>query len=157
MKVDVFDLEGKPNSQVEVPPQFEEPVREDLARRAFHAQASLYLQPKGADPRAGLKTTAEYYGRRRGWRQTINTGRSRLPREKLPGGKLGRVLRVPLAVKGRRAHPPKPQKNIIEKINLKERNKAIRRAIAASMSATLVTAKHDVQLTFPVVVVDDFE
>lgn len=157
MKANILDLQGKQTVQIELPKQFSEDVRVDLIRRAFHAHASLLFQPKGCDPRAGLKTTAEYYGRRHAWRQTINTGRSRLPREKIPGGKSGRVLRVPHAVKGRRAHPPKPQKNIIEKINLKERNKAIRSAIAASISATLVTAKHDVQCAFPVIVTDDFE
>ncbi len=157
MKITVFDLQGKPISDVELPLQFTEEIRDDLIRRAFHAEATLYFQPKGSDPRAGLKTTAEYYGRRHAWRQTINTGRSRLPREKIPGGKMGRVLRVPHAVKGRRAHPPKPQTNIIEKINKKEKNKAIRSALAASIDATLVSGKHLFTHKLPLVVTDDFE
>ncbi|MBI4406516.1 50S ribosomal protein L4, partial [Candidatus Micrarchaeota archaeon] len=142
MKLKIFDLQGNEAGTTQLPPQFTEPVREDLINRAFHAYASLFYQAKGTDPRAGLRTTAEYYGRRRGWRQTINTGRSRLPREKLPGGRLGRVLRVPHAAKGRRAHPPKPFKKIIEKINAKERNKAIRSALSACIDPDLVSAKH---------------
>ncbi len=157
MKVKIFDLQGKEAGKVELPQQFSGEVRTDLIKRAFHAQASIYFQPKGSDPRAGLRTTAEYYGRRRGWRQTINTGRSRLPREKLPGGRLGRVLRVPLAVKGRRAHPPKPEKKIIEKINIKEKNKAIRSALAACIDSDVVSAKHVLGNQLPLVITNDFE
>ncbi len=157
MKVNILNLQGKQVEQIELPPQFSEEIRGDLINRAFHAHASLFRQPKGTDPRAGLKTTAEYYGRRRGWRQTINTGRSRLPREKLAGGRLGRVLRVPHAVKGRRAHPPKPAKKIIEKINLKEKSKAIRSALAASIDEKMVQSKHIVNITLPIVLTDEFE
>ncbi|MFH1247487.1 MAG: 50S ribosomal protein L4 [Candidatus Micrarchaeota archaeon] len=157
MKIDVFNLQGNKVESVELPSQFSEEIRGDLINRAFHAYVSLFYQPKGSDPRAGLKTTAEYYGRRHAWRQTINTGRSRLPREKIPGGRMGRVLRVPLAVKGRRAHPPKPQKNIIEKINTKEKYKAIRSALAASVSKKEVEKKHIFKGILPLVLTDDFE
>ncbi len=157
MKVDVLNLQGSKIETVDLPLQFSEEIRGDLIKRAFHAYVSLFYQPKGSDPRAGLKTTAEYYGRRHAWRQTINTGRSRLPREKIPGGKMGRVLRVPLAVKGRRAHPPKPEKRIIERINVKERNKAIRSALAASANTAQVASKHIFEKALPLVVSDDFE
>lgn len=157
MKIDVLDLQGNKAESMELPLQFTEEIRGDLIKRAFHAYASLFYQPKGSDPRAGLKTTAEYYGRRHAWRQTINTGRSRLPREKIPGGRMGRVLRVPLAVKGRRAHPPKPEKRIIERINVKENNKAIRSALAASADKTQVATKHIFDKALPLVLSDDFE
>ncbi len=141
MQAKVFDLEGKELRQVGLPPQFDCELRPDLVRRAFLSERSYFLQPKGVYPRAGLENTAEYYGRRHAWRQTINTGRSRLPREKLPGGRSGRVLRVPHAVKGRRAHPPKPQTRIIERINLKEKFFAIRSAIAATAKSEMVAAR----------------
>ncbi len=157
MKLKIFDLQGNESGTTQLPSQFTELVRSDLINRAFHAYASLFYQPKGTDPRAGLKTTAEYYGRRRAWRQTINTGRSRLPREKLPGGRLGRVLRVPHAAKGRRAHPPKIYKKIVEKINTKERNKAIRSALSACIDPDLVSTKHILAKQVPLVVVNDFE
>ncbi|MFH1443170.1 MAG: 50S ribosomal protein L4 [Candidatus Micrarchaeota archaeon] len=141
MEVKVLDLEGKEEKQVQLPEQFATEVREDLIRRAFHSERSYIFQPKGAFRLAGITTTAEYYGRRHSWRQTINTGRSRLPREKIPGGRSGRVLEVPHAAKGRRAHPPKPEKKLIERMNIKEKHFALRSAIAATLSKELVSAR----------------
>ncbi|MBS3070255.1 50S ribosomal protein L4 [Candidatus Micrarchaeota archaeon] len=138
MKANVLKVDGTANGSVELPSQFSTPYRPDVIRRAFWAFSSLRWQPKGAFPLAGMQNTAEYYGRRHAWRQTINTGRSRLPREKVSGGRSGRVLRVPHAVKGRRAHPPKPEKVLVEKINAKEKNLALRSAIAATANAQIV-------------------
>ncbi len=158
MKANLFDLTGKQVGEVELPAQFNEFYRVDLIRRCFHAEFTARLQPKGSFPLAGLQTTAAYYGRRHAWRQTINTGRSRLPREKIPGGHSGRVLRVPHAVKGRRAHPPKAAKNLVERINLKEKNKAICSALSASANANLVKARgHLVDGKSLVVVDNSFE
>lgn len=137
----VLDLNGKAGGQLELPMQFAEPVRPDLIRRAFHAQATLRLQPKGTYPLAGLQTTAEYFGRRHRPRASINVGRSRLPREKLSQLRLGKVRRVPHARSGRRAHPPKVQKILVERINFKEKNKAIRSAITATTIPELVKAR----------------
>ncbi len=141
MNASLIDLNGKEIKQVPLPSQFEEELRPDVIRRACHSERSFKLQPKGNFPMAGMQTTAEYYGRRHAWRQTINTGRSRLPREKLPGGRSGRVLRVPHAVKGRRAHPPKPEKIIIERINVKEKNLAIRSAISATAKRDAIASR----------------
>ena len=140
MKANVLKMDGSANGSVELPAQFSTPYRPDVIKRAFWAFTSLQWQPKGAFPLAGMQNTAEYYGRRAAWRQTINTGRSRLPREKLSGGRSGRVLRVPHAVKGRRAHPPKPEKILVEKINAKEKNLALRSAIAATAIAQIVSS-----------------
>lgn len=154
MNAKILSLEGKEVRQMELPAQFQTEMREDIVKRAFLSERSMLLQPKGSFPMAGLQTTAQYYGRRHSWRQTINTGRSRLPREKIPKGRSGRVLRVPHAAKGRRAHPPKPHKRIIEKINIKEKNFAIRSAIAATANAQLVTGRGHLigSATFPLVV-----
>ena len=62
---------------------------------------------------------------------TINRGMSRLPREKLGGGGLGKVRMVPQSVGGRVAHPPKKEKNYEKKINMKEYMLALKSAIAA--------------------------
>jgi len=152
-------LDGNSVREVRLPPQFQETYRPDVIKRAFLAESTVRLQPKGAYPLAGLQTTAEYYGRRHAWRQTINTGRSRLPREKIAHGRSGRVLMVPHAVKGRRAHPPKPWKKIVEKINSKERSLAIRSAIAATADAQLVKERgHAVESQkFPLVVDDSIQ
>jgi large subunit ribosomal protein L4e len=153
-------LDGGRRGEVELPPQFSEEYRPDLIRRAFHAEATACLQPKGVFLLAGMQTSARYYGRRHAWRQTINTGRSRLPREKIPGGGTGRVRIVPHSRGGRRAHPPKAEKNLRERINFKENNKAIRSALGACANASLVRGRgHAVNNGFgaPVVVDDAFE
>ncbi|MFH0836271.1 MAG: 50S ribosomal protein L4 [Candidatus Micrarchaeota archaeon] len=158
MKATVLGLNGSKSSEVELPHHFEEEFRPDLIKRAFHAFRSLSWQPKGAFPMAGMQTTAEYYGRRHEPRQTINTGRSRLPREKIAPDRLGQVRQVPQAVGGRRAHPPKPWTVLREKINIKEKNKAIRSAIAASASEKIVKNRgHKFSCKLPLVVSKDFE
>jgi large subunit ribosomal protein L4e len=68
----------------------------------------------------------------------INVGSARLPQVKLAKGRRGEVRKVPQARTGRRAHPPKPEKVLVEKINKKERRKAIRSAIAATRDIGLV-------------------
>ncbi|MBI4360634.1 50S ribosomal protein L4 [Candidatus Micrarchaeota archaeon] len=156
MKAQLRTLKGDVSGEVALPEQFLEPYRPDLIRRAYHAYRTQFLQPKGTYPLAGLQTTAEYFGRRHAWRQTINTGRSRLPREKLSGGRLGNVRIVPHSNKGRRAHPPKPWKVIQERINRKENNKAIRSALHASLEKTLVAQRHRFDGTLPIVVSQDF-
>ncbi len=160
MRVQVFGLNGSPVGEVDLPVQFNEAFRPDLIRRAFHSEASKRLQPKGVFLLAGMQTTAKYYGRRRSWRQIINTGRSRLPREKIPGGGTGRVRMVPHSVKGRRAHPPKAVKRLLERINFKEKNKAIRSAISATAIFELVKARGHLiseKTRVPLVVDDSFE
>jgi large subunit ribosomal protein L4e len=132
MKAKVLSINGSAQKEVELPAQFGEQLREDIVRRAVHSEQSFHYQPKGSYLYAGLETTAEYYGRRHAWRQTINTGRSRVPREKIPKGRSGRVLRIPSAIKGRRAHPPKAIKRLTERINLKEKSFAMRSAITAT-------------------------
>lgn len=141
MKAQVVAIDGKKGAEVALPAQFAEAYRPDLIRRAFHSERSFLFQPKGNYPMAGRNYTAEYYGRRHAWRQTINTGRSRLPRVKIPGGKSGRVLTVPHATHGTRAHPPKVQKILRERINIKEKNYALRSAIAATGVKELVVKR----------------
>ncbi|MBI5635959.1 50S ribosomal protein L4, partial [Candidatus Micrarchaeota archaeon] len=143
---------------VKLPIQFNEEYRPDLIQRAFIAQRSLSLQPHGNYLLAGFQNTAKYYGRRAAFRQTINTGRSRLPREKIPKGRSGRVMRVPHAMGGHRAHPPKAIKRLLERINLKEKNKAIRSAIGATTNAELVKARnHAFSKAVPIIAPSSFE
>ncbi len=153
-------MDGSKHAEVELPEQFNEEYRPDLIRRAYHAEATARLQPKGIFLLAGLQTSARYYGRRHAWRQIINTGRSRLPREKIPGGGTGRVRIVPHSRGGRRAHPPKAEKNLRERINFKENNKAIRSALGACANPVLVRGRgHAVGNAFaaPIIVDDAFE
>lgn len=157
MKVKIFALDGKQEKEMDLPEQFAEPYRPDLIRRAYHAYKTRFYQPKGAYPLAGMQTTAAYYGRRHAWRQMINTGQSHLPRVKIPGGRSGQVRIVPQSVKGRRAHPPKPWKVLKERINRKEKYKAIRSALNASLEKPLVEKRHRYNGLLPIVIDAQFE
>ncbi|MEF8907204.1 MAG: 50S ribosomal protein L4, partial [Haloarculaceae archaeon] len=91
------------------------------------------------------RTPAESFGSGR--------GQAHVPRE---GGK---ARRVPQAVGGRRAHPPKAEKDRSLSINDKERKQAARSAVAATADAELVAERghaFDEDTVFPVVVADDF-
>jgi large subunit ribosomal protein L4e len=145
MKVDVFDLNGKSSSKIELPEVFEEQIREDLIKRAFLASLSRSIQPFGADTMAGKRTAAHFHGGRPGRTGVsryamIGRDMARAPRlhGKTPLHMTWRARFVPQAVKGREAHPPMIEKVWEEKINKKERKKAIRSAIAATAVKALV-------------------
>jgi large subunit ribosomal protein L4e len=160
MKGNVYSLSGDVLKQVELPSAFSEPVRPDLIRRAVISEQTHEYQPKGAYKHAGVETSADYKGRKEDYGSIKNHGISRLPREKLAKGRFGKVKIVPFAVKGRRAHPPKTARILIEKINKKEYAKAIRSAVAATAKKDLVEKRgHAVEKVkgFPLIVEDGFE
>jgi large subunit ribosomal protein L4e len=65
---------------------------------------------------------------------------------------------VPQAVGGRKAHPPSSKRVFVEKINRKERQKAMRSAIAATAKPDLVKARgHRFDGTVPLILEDAFE
>ncbi|MBI2543542.1 MAG: 50S ribosomal protein L4 [Candidatus Aenigmarchaeota archaeon] len=159
MKVDVLDLNGKPAEKIELPKVFEEPVREDLILRAVLATQSRKRQPYGSDVMAGKRTAAHYHGRRRQRYSMMSKETARLPRlhaKTVPFLTMAARF-VPQAVKGRRAHPPKVEKVWEQKINRKERRKAIRSAVAATAIKEFVLKrghKVDAIKEFPIVVDD---
>ncbi len=146
MKAQLIDLSGKAKGNVELPKVFEEEYRPDLIKKAVLAAQANRLQSYGSNAYAGMRTSAEGWGTGR--------GASRVPRIK--GG--SRAARVPQAVGGRRAHPPKPQKILKEKVNTKERKKAIRSAIAATTNAELVKSRgHKYGAKVPLIVENALE
>ncbi|MFH0859922.1 MAG: 50S ribosomal protein L4 [Candidatus Altiarchaeota archaeon] len=135
---DVYSIDGKKAGKIDLPGVFSTEYRPDLIQRGAVALQSSRRQPYGVSPDAGLQTTAEYYGRRKGaYRMTINKGMSRLPREKTGGGGLGKVRRVPQSVGGRRSHPPRG-KDYTKKINSKEYTKALESAIASTKNNLII-------------------
>ena len=125
---------------------FETPVRPDLISRAVLAAQANRKQDYGADEFAGKRTSAESPGSGRGMAHvpTVN----------------GRAARVPQAVGGRKAHPPKTEKDQSLSVNDKERKSAVRSAIAATADADLVADRgHQFEddLELPLVVTDEFE
>ncbi|NYZ79536.1 50S ribosomal protein L4 [Candidatus Micrarchaeota archaeon] len=160
MKVHVYSIDGNPVEELELPHQFSEEIREEVISRAVIAEQSRKYQPKGAFKLAGMQTSAEYMGRKENYRSIKNKGISRLPREKFPKGRFGRVRIVPFSAKGRRAHPPNPEKILVEKINNKEYEKALRSAIAATARKDIIEARGHVTKgvkEIPLVVEDKFE
>ena len=133
MKVKVYDIEGKASGEVELPRVFEEVVRPDIIKRAFLSIRSKKYQSKGADPLAGMRSSATYISRRkRIYRTAMNIGKARVTRIKTADGRWGNARKAAHVVKGRKAHPPKAEKKLEEKINKKENKKAIRSAISAT-------------------------
>ena len=154
MKVDVLGLDGKPSGKADVPEVFEKGLRPDVVKRAFWLVKSHSFQPKGRDPMAGERTTAETHS------PPTGTGQSRIPRVKgerySRSGLAGGVASV---VKGRLAHPPRSEKVTYLKINRKEKQLATATAIAYTANLDAVQARgHRVKkATLPLVVSDDVE
>ena len=146
MQATVRDLDGDDAGEVDLPDVFETAYRPDLIRKAVLAAQANRKQDYGSDDYAGLRTPAESFGSGRGM--------AHVPRE---GGK---ARRVPQAVGGRRAHPPKEEKDRGLDINDKERQLAVRSALAATTDADVVAERghaFDDDVELPLVVSDDFE
>ncbi|MDZ7730289.1 MAG: 50S ribosomal protein L4 [Natrialbaceae archaeon] len=146
MTTPVHDLAGAEAGTIELPAIFETDYRPDLIARAVRAAQANRQQAYGADEFAGLRTPAESFGSGRGL--------AHVPRQD------GRARRVPHAVSGRPAHPPKPEADRGESINDKERQYAVRSAVAATADSDLVRERgheFDDDLSLPLVVDDAFE
>lgn len=148
-RVPVFDLAGNKVDEVELPDHFFETIRVDLIRRAYLSAFTARLQPKGTDPMAGKRKSAQSFG--------VGLGIARVPRYK--GHLFPRAAFAPNVVGGRRAHPPKVEKILHEEMNKKERKLAIRSAIAATGIRQLVVSRgHVVNTPFlPLVVSEEVE
>ncbi|MEM5882722.1 MAG: 50S ribosomal protein L4 [Candidatus Aenigmatarchaeota archaeon] len=161
MKANVFDLQGNVIEKIELPKVFEEKVREDLILRAFLATMSKKRQPYGTDVMAGKRSSAHYHGVRRERWTMMNREMARMPRlhGKISPHLMWRARVVPQAVKGREAHPPKVEKIWEQKINKKERKKAIRSAIAATAIKEFVLKRgHKAEkVDIPIIVEDKIQ
>jgi len=141
MKLTVINTAKTEVAKKELPMQFSEPIRTDLVKKAVLAIMSNDRQPYGADPMAGKRASAELSRRRRKYRGSYGAGISRVPRKILSrrGTRMNWVGAFsPGTVKGRRAHPPKAEKIWSVKMNIKERRKAIRSAMSATMHKEIV-------------------
>jgi large subunit ribosomal protein L4e len=148
VKVNVYKTDGTSSEKIELPDVFNTPYRPDIIRKSFNILHSNKRQPYGSDPYAGLRHATASVGKGR--------GQSRVPR--LTQGR--RAALAPCVVGGRRAHPPKPDKNWKEKINKKEKLLAKNSAIAATAIKEMVIKrghKFDEKITLPIIVEDKFE
>lgn len=161
MELAILSLTSAEEGKKRLPVQFAEPVRPDLIKRAVEAVWSHERQPYSSDPRAGKKASAKLSRRRRDYRGSYGHGISRVPRKILSrnGTNMFWVAAfAPGTVKGRRAHPPVASKIWGQKINDKERRKAIRSALAATVVKSMVTARgHALPAHYPFIISDAFE
>ncbi|MDO8538167.1 MAG: 50S ribosomal protein L4 [archaeon] len=161
MKANVYSIDGKKLKEVSLPNVFDTAFDPALIRRAVVASHSARIQPKGAMIGAGMWNSAVYIGIRDPptMRKSINVGHARLPRFKNRRYLLaGRVGKVPQAVGGRTAHAPKAEHIQKEKINRKEKNLALKTAIAATANSALVKKRgHKFEEPMPMIIEDKFE
>ncbi|GGL50624.1 50S ribosomal protein L4 [Halocalculus aciditolerans] len=146
MQATVRSLDGDDAGTLDLPAVFDSDFRPDLIQRAVLAAQANRKQKYGADEFAGLRTSAESFGSGRGM--------AHVPRSE------GQGARVPQTVGGRKAHPPKKEKDQSLDLNTKERKAAVRSAIAATADADLVAERghvFDDDTEIPLVVSDDFE
>lgn len=161
MKVNVYKIDGTVKKQVELPKLFETEIRERIINRAYISSLTKKIQPKGNYTHAGRDTTAEYKGVRRVRDSLVGIGYARRPRTKNARHLIqGRVAGISGVVGGPKAHPPKVETIIAEKINKKEKKLALYSALAATTKKELVLKKghvFDEALTLPIVIENKIE
>jgi large subunit ribosomal protein L4e len=146
MQVNVLNKSGKKGAEISVPDIFSEPYRPDIIKKAVLAAQANRLQQYGPDRTAGTLSSGHSWGSGR--------GAAHVPR--LKNG--SRAVVVPQAKGGRASHGPNPHRIYTEKINDKERLKAIRSAVAATVNPELVKARgYKYEGPFPVVVEDEIQ
>jgi large subunit ribosomal protein L4e len=153
VSVQVFDLNGNPKTNIDLPRVFETTLRPDVIKKAVLFQQSHRRQPQGRDPMAGKRTSA----------RTMGTGHHLARQPRVKGSRYPKAQQVafaPNAVGGRATHPPKAEKRIYKVLNKKERILAIRSAIAATSDKDSVVVRGhaaDKIPQIPLVVVDELE
>lgn len=147
-KVNIYGIGGKSVGTVELPKAFMEEFRPSLIRRAVTSARANRRQPYGPSPKAGMRHAVSTWGKGRGTARV----------QRLTQGST--AAESPNNVGGRRAHPPRPEKDWSQKINAKERLKARRSALGAVRDPGMVSGRgHQFKdkLTLPVIVEDKFE
>ncbi len=144
MKVEILNLEGEKSKDIDLPTQFDEELRLDLIKKAVLVIQARNRQPYGASERAGKDYSAKLSRRRKNYKTPYGRGVSRIPRKTVwrRGTQFGwEGALAPGTTGGRKAHPPKATKIWNKKINIKERKKAIRSAIASTINKDLVVKR----------------
>ncbi len=150
MKVNVYDIKGERTGDIDLPNEFSENIRPDLIHRAVVSMQSNRRQSYGPSPEAGMRHAVSNPGKGRGIARV-----QRLTQYS------NRAAESPNNVGGRRAHPPKVEKNLGKKMNKKERAKALRSALAATARSDFVKARGHIlgneEITFPIVLEESVE
>jgi large subunit ribosomal protein L4e len=147
-KLNVYDLKGEVAGETDLPASFKTELRTDVIRRAVTAIEANARQPYAPKPTAGMRHSVQTWGKGRGVARV----------QRLMGSST--AAQSPNNVGGRRAHPPKVEKDLGKKINRKELLFAKFSALNATSQVDLVKGRGHrfaEKLTVPVVVKDDFE
>lgn len=147
-QVYLYSITGKTKKKIKLPKVFYEDVRSDLIRRAVSASMANRRQPYGPNPMSGMRHAVSTWGKGRGVSrvQRFTQGRT--------------AAQSPNVVGGRRAHPPRPEKDWSQKINKKEKRKARNSALSATKEFDLIKKrghKFKKTLTLPLIVEDSIE
>lgn len=154
MNVPLYTPQGEKKGEIPLGKPFTGKTRKDLVKRAFLAERSLERQPYGADPLAGKRTSAHYHGRRHYRYTMMNREMSRMRRIHSQGFLNFTARFVPQAKKGRKAHPPKIEKQWELKINKKEHALALVSSLSATNATFTIAGK---ELQGPIVFEDGFQ
>jgi len=161
MKLNIVSTKNETKGTVETPTQFGEKLRPDLIKRAVLSLQSVARQQYGAKTEAGKRPSVRISKRRHDYRGTYGIGQSRTPRKVMSvrGTRFNWTgAFAPQTVGGRRAHAPKAEKEWEHKINKKERQKALRSALSATLNKELVTWRgHIVPEAYPFALDNSFE
>ena len=161
MKLPIISIQNQKTKERELPPQFSEPYHPNLIQRAVLALQSKARQKYGASPEAGKRHSAELSRRRRKYRGSYGHGISRVTRKIMTrrGTRFHWVGAVaPNTTGGRRAHPPKAEKNWDKKINKQENRKAICSALSATLIPEIVKSRgHQLPSTYPFIISSEIE
>ncbi len=147
MKAKLFDKTGKEKRELSLPKLFAGKIRKDIILKVFEAQKGLFMQATGAKKGAGAQYSASgiIKHRRHDWKSSYGKGISRIPRKILSrhGASFNWIGATVSGTRGgRRAHPPKSEKNLIKKINKKELRLAFSSALTASLDAKSLEEKY---------------
>lgn len=159
MKLTIKAVDGSDDGTVEAPDVFNTTVRPDLIKKAHVAEMANDRQDYGAKEEAGNRHSTYLSKKRRDYRSSYGIGQSRTPRKALSSS--GRRFywvgaEAPHTVGGRRAHPPKTDKDWSKKVNQKEKQKARRSALSAIFTDH-TQAKHIVPDSYPFILNKNFE
>ena len=155
MKTSLLAIDGKKNSDLELPRVFETEINQILIHKAYINLESHGFQKHSTKPTAGMEVVADS--------NDPPTGRGVARIAKIKGGgggRAGQAGEVASTRGGRQAHPPKANKVIYKKLNKKENKLALCSAIAATASKELVEKRgHKVEGidSFPLIISDDIE
>ncbi|MBI3034797.1 50S ribosomal protein L4 [Candidatus Woesearchaeota archaeon] len=161
MRLNILDSTKNKVGEIKLPHHFQEDFRPDLIQRAVLACQSHKRQAYAASKEAGKRASAKLSRRRRDYRGSYGFGISRVPRKIMTrrGTRMNWTgAFAPGTVGGRRAHPPKTEREWWKKINERERAKAIRSAIAATILKDVVSERgHIIPNGYPFILDDKFE